>query len=211
MSASLLSINVGRARAVPWGQLKRSAIDKRAHQGMLFVSPSGVDTDERADPIHCTPDQAVYAFAREELTSWEAQLGRPLPNGLFGENLTTLGLDVDGAVIGERWQVGGLLLLEVSSPRIPCAVFSGFIGEEHWAKRFTERGRPGAYLRVIRPGLIQAGDSINILERPLHGLTVEDVFRARTGARELWPRLLEAPALSTLLRDWVEHRLSTRD
>ena len=101
--------------------------------------------------------QAVYAFAREELDWWAAQLGRELPDGMFGENLTTSGLDVDGALIGERWAVGDEVVLEVCGPRIPCATFAARMGERGWVKRFTDVGRTGAYLSVVTGGTVRPG------------------------------------------------------
>ncbi|BFO14604.1 hypothetical protein SHKM778_09920 [Streptomyces sp. KM77-8] len=106
---------------------------------------------------HGGDDQAVYAMAREDLDAWERTLGRPLTNGVFGENLTTEGIDVSGALIGEHWAVGPEVVLEVTSGRIPCRTFQGHLGERGWVKRFTERGAPGAYFRVVRPGEIRAG------------------------------------------------------
>ena len=107
---------------------------------------------------HGGPDQAVYAYAREDLDFWEAELGRPLGNGVFGENLTTEGIDVNGALIGERWRVGPDVILEASCPRIPCGTFQGWLAQAGWIKRFTQAARPGSYLRVIEPGEIRAGD-----------------------------------------------------
>ncbi len=113
---------------------------------------------------------------------------------MFGENLTTHGLDVSGALIGERWRIGPEVLLEVTSGRIPCATFQGHLGEKRWVKRFTERGAPGAYLRVIEPGEIRAGDPVDIVHRPDHDVTVALYFRAVTTERTLMPRLLTAGA-----------------
>ncbi|GAA4237136.1 hypothetical protein GCM10022254_48410 [Actinomadura meridiana] len=98
---------------------------------------------------HGGPDQAVYAYAREDLDFWEDELGRPLPNGVFGGNLTTTGIDVNGARIGERWRLASETVLEVSCARIPCATFQGWLAEKGWIKRFTRTARPGAYLQVI--------------------------------------------------------------
>ena len=89
---------------------------------------------------HGGPDQAVYAYAREDL-DLEAELGRPLENGVFGENLTTEGLDVNGALIGERWRIGPDVILEVSRPRIPCGTFQGWMAQGDWIKRFTQVAR----------------------------------------------------------------------
>jgi len=140
-------------------------------------------------------DQAVYAYAREDLDWWQAELGRPLHNGVFGENLTTSGLDVNGALIGERWQVGSDVVLEVSSPRIPCSTFQGWLAREGWIKRFTGAALPGAYLRVITPGQVHAGDPVEITYRPPHAVTVAMTFKALTNEPKLLPLLLAADAM----------------
>jgi len=90
---------------------------------------------------HGGPDMAVYAYAREDLDDWATQLGRPLSNGMFGENLTTEGADPNGALIGERWRIGADLILEVSSPRIPCGTFPG-------PRRHRQRVVPGVHHRT---------------------------------------------------------------
>jgi MOSC domain-containing protein YiiM len=144
---------------------------------------------------HGGGDQAVYAYAREDLDWWEPELGRPLANGVFGENLTTAGLEVNGALIGERWRAGPDVVLEVSCPRIPCATFQGWLERAGWVKRFTLTARPGAFLRVIEPGEIRAGDRVEIVHRPGHDVTVALAFRAMTLEPELLARLLVADAL----------------
>lgn len=141
---------------------------------------------------HGGTHQAVYAFAREDLDFWERELGRSIANGSFGENLTTSGLDVTGAKIGERWRIGDEVVLEVTSGRTPCRTFASWLGEKGWVKRFMRHGAPGAYLRVVEPGEIRAGDAIEIVHRPDHEVTVELSFRADTTERELLPRVLAA-------------------
>ena len=105
---------------------------------------------------------------------------RPAPTGCSARTSRRAGLDVDGAVVGERWRVGSALL-EVTGPRIPCATFAAWMGERGWVRRFTERGRTGAYLAVVEPGVVAAGDAVEVLDRPAHGITVPEVFRAFTG------------------------------
>lgn len=144
---------------------------------------------------HGGNDQAVYVYAREDLDSWAAELGRELRNGQFGENLTSSGLEVTGALIGERWRVGERLILEVTSPRIPCRTFAAWMREQGWVKRFTARAVPGAYLRVIEPGQVRAGDPVTVLHRPAHDVTVGLTFRALTTEPELLSRLTVAEAL----------------
>ncbi|MCC9309012.1 MOSC domain-containing protein [Kitasatospora sp. RB6PN24] len=212
---TLLSVNVGRPRPNPWKSSSTTGIDKRPVQGPVAVrapGPKGAGevglAGDRAYDVrnHGGADQAVYAYAREELDSWEAELERPLPNGVFGENLTTLGVDVNGALIGERWRIGPDVALEVSCPRIPCATFQGWLGRDGWLRRFTEAARPGAYLRVIHPGEIHAADQIEIVHRPGHDVTVELVFRALTLEPELLPRLLVAEALPLEAKELAARR-----
>jgi MOSC domain-containing protein YiiM len=208
--STLVAINIARSRPVPWGQMKRSAIDKRPVSGPVHIHQLGVDGDEQADlKHHGGIDQAVYAFAREDAELWERELGRELPCGSFGENLSTRGLDVTGAVIGERWRMGRALF-EVSSPRIPCSVFAGFMGEPHWINRFTARARPGAYLRVLEEGMVTAGDAIELVHRPAHGVTIGEVFRAKSGEAELIPKLLLAPELKRTFREWARARVDAQ-
>jgi MOSC domain-containing protein YiiM len=161
---------------------------------------SGVAGDALCDTrFHGGEAQAVYAFAREDLDEWAAVLGRTLTNGIFGENLTTSGLEVTGAVVGERWRIGSALI-EVTSPRIPCRTFAGWLGEKGWIKTFTKRAAPGAYLRVVEEGEVQAGDPVAVLDRPGHGVTIGEAFRALTTERELLPRLLEVESLAEKAR-----------
>ncbi|WP_324789115.1 MOSC domain-containing protein [Streptomyces sp. H51] len=199
----LLSVNVGRARPVPYTDQPQglTGIDKRPADGPVRVAApgpkgvgaSGLAGDAVCDTRHHGGDhQAVYAVAREDLDGWERELGRSLANGAFGENLTTLGLDVSGALIGERWRIGPEVVLEVTCGRIPCRTFQGHMGEKGWVKRFTLKGAPGAYLRVIHPGEIRAGDPVEIVHRPGHDVTVALQFRAATTERALLPRLLAA-------------------
>jgi MOSC domain-containing protein YiiM len=157
--------------------------------------------------FHGGPDMAVYAYAREDLDRWETELNRPLPGGSFGENLTTAGLDVNGALIGERWRVGPDVVFEVCQPRIPCGTFQRWLAEASWIKRFTQAARSGAYLRVIEPGEICAGDRIEIVGRPGHDVSIEVVFRAVTLEPELLPRLLTADELPAEIRELAAKRI----
>ena len=200
------------------GDLDRTAIDKRPVEGRVAVSvPSGEsEVGLAGDQIydrkhHGGPDQAVYAYALEDLRWWATELGRAVPPGSFGENLTTYGLDVTGAVIGERWQVGGDgLVLEVTAPRIPCRTFQGWMGEPHWVKRFTERGAPGAYLRVVSPGTVGAGDRVTVAARPDHGVTVGDAFVIRRAPADGLRRMVEMPGLNEELADHARRDLAAR-
>ena len=208
---SVLSVNAGEVCAVPWGDLKRSAIDKRPVEGAVRVGKLGLVVDKQADLRHHGGlEQAVYAYAREDLDWWAGHLGRALRNGQFGENLTTVGVDVNKAVIGERWRIGSVLL-ELNAPRIPCSVFAGFIDEDKWVTRFTARGRVGAYFRVIEEGELRAGDRIEVEQRPDHGVRLEHVFRGLTGHREYLPSLLIAPQVQDKVRAYALRILSNPD
>jgi MOSC domain-containing protein YiiM len=213
----LLSVNVGRPRVNPWKGLSATGIDKQPVAGPVAVSapgPKGAGevglAGDRVYDVkhHGGVDQAVYAYAREDLDGWEPELGRPLPNGVFGENLTTSGLDVNGALIGERWRIGSGVVLEVTCARIPCATFQGWLERDGWIKRFTQAARPGAYLRVIEPGDIRADDPIEIVHRPDHDVTVAVVFRAMTVEPDLLPRLLLADALPEEGKELARRRVS---
>lgn len=192
--ATVVAVNVGRGKAMP-GKSGMSSIDKRAVQGRAAVRKLGIDGDSQTDTAnHGGPEQAVYAYAMEDLDDWAGLLDRELRPGQFGENLSTRGVDVTGALIGETWRIGSALL-QVSRPRFPCVVFQNWLEEPHWVKRFTDDGRPGAYLRVLEEGELGEGDDIVIEDRPDHDITVGLVFRARTTDRSLIPRLLDAPQL----------------
>jgi MOSC domain-containing protein YiiM len=211
----VLSVNVGHPRPNPWKERKLTSIDRRPVEGPVMVRPArakglgmvGLAGDKVFDVRnHGGPDMAVYAYAREDLDDWAAELGRPLSNGMFGENLTTEDADPNGALIGERWRIGADLVLEVTSPRVPCGTFQGWLERAGWIKRFTLAARPGAYFRVIEPGAVQAGDPIEIVSRPEHDITVSLSFRALTIEPDLLPRLLVADALPRELKDLARRR-----
>ncbi|OLF05830.1 MOSC domain-containing protein [Actinophytocola xinjiangensis] len=200
----LASVNVGVPRTNPAKPAGTTGIDKRPVSGPVAVTapgPKGTGAvglaGDRVYDIadHGGDDQAVYAYAREALDGWSTRLGRPLADGVFGENLTTVGLDVDGALIGERWRIGPDLLLEVSCPRIPCSTFQSWMAEPDWTKTFMAAAEPGAYLRVLEPGEIRAGDPVTVTHRPAHDVTVALAFRAMTLQPDLLPRLVVADAL----------------
>jgi MOSC domain-containing protein YiiM len=211
----LLSVNVGRPRPNPWQSLSATGIDKRPVAGPVAVmdpGPKGTGmvglAGDRVYNVkhHGGSDQAVYAYAREDLDRWEAELGRSLANGTFGENLTTCGLDVNVCLIGERWRIGPDVILEVSCPRIPCGTFQGWLERAGWIKQFTQAVLPGAYLRVIEPGEIRTVDPVEIVHRPDHDVTVALVFRALTLEPELLARLLVADALPEEIKERARRR-----
>jgi MOSC domain-containing protein YiiM len=210
--ARVVSVNVGASRPM-LARTGCSGIDKRpvtvpVAVGVPDAGRSGVDGDFIGDPeSHGGPDQAVYAYGREDLDWWQAELGSDLVDGAFGENLTTAGIEVTGAEIGERWAVGPDLVLEVTSPRTPCRTFAAWLRREGWIRTFTERAVPGAYFRVLAPGSVRAGDALTVMERPGHGVTVGLVFRAITTEPELLPQVRAVDALAAELRERVLRRV----
>src|SRR6059058_2033808 len=186
MPAIVESVNVGVPRPVEVnGHAVLTAIWKSPVEGRVPLRGVNLHGDDQADrTVHGGPDKAVYAYAREEIEQWEAELARQLDDALFGENLTVRGLPVSGAVIGERWRVGSALL-EVAQPRLPCFKLGLRMGDPRFLKHFAAAGRPGAYLRVIREGDLGAGDAIEVISRPAHGVTSALVSRELLGDREL--------------------------
>ena len=204
--ARVLSVNLARVR--PNTDTRGPAttgIEKVPTSESVLVRAPGTKSDGLGSGLvgdvvcdrrnHGGDTQAVYAYAREDLDHWESALGRSLPGGVFGENLTTLGLDVNQAVIGERWRIGEELELAVTVPRIPCGTFRSWIAERGWLRTFSRAARPGTYLSVVNPGHVRAGDPIAVVHRPAHGVTVAQVFRAITLEPELLPSILAADEL----------------
>jgi MOSC domain-containing protein YiiM len=190
-TARVVSVNTGRERAAEWaGRLKRTAIDKRPAAGPVAVGRLGLAGDEQADKQeHGGYEQAVHAYAREDLDWWVERLGRELPSGVFGENITTAGLDITGGLIGEVWRLGSAVV-QITSPRIPCAVWAGWMDERRWVKRVADSGRTGAYLRVLAEGQVSAGDPVEVLARPATRVTIAESVRAYYGDADLMRRLL---------------------
>jgi MOSC domain-containing protein YiiM len=211
--ATVRSVNAAVPEPVP-GMKRPSGIRKRPVDRIEVRDPGpkrgGLGSGVVGDAIisrkhHGGEHQAVYAVAREELDWWGEHLDRDLGDGMFGENLTTTGIGVDAAEMGEQWRVGEVLL-EVCGPRIPCATFAKHLGERAWVRRFSERGRTGAYLAVREAGAIAPGDAIEVVHRPGHGLTVPMAFRALMGDRGVAAVLLDAQVLPPIEHDWLAAR-----
>jgi MOSC domain-containing protein YiiM len=205
----LISVNVGQPEPIGTrrGQPVGSAIRKRPLDGRVRVEGVNVAGDRQADwRVHGGPDKAVYAYAREDADWWARELEREIPPGeLFGENLTTRGIDCTNAVIGERWRIG-TTLLEVCQPRVPCFKLGLRFDDPKMLKRFAQASRPGAYLRIVEEGEIGAGDAIAVEQRPDHDVTIRLVADALLLDETLLRRTLEAPALPESLRGWIEQR-----
>jgi MOSC domain-containing protein YiiM len=202
------AVNVGEPRAVRVGEdTVWTAIWKHPVQGRVALRGVNLDGDDQADrTVHGGPDKAVYAYAREDTRWWEVLMG-PLGDAPFGENLGVSGIPVSEAVIGERWAVGSALL-EVAQPRLPCYKLGVRMGDPRFVRAFAEAARPGAYLRVVQEGDVGAGDTIEVVTRPEHGVTSALVSRALLREPELLGMALRAPQLPPELRDWMSARMS---
>jgi len=155
-----------------------TAIDKWPLLGTVRIEPAGVAGDRQIEEHHGGRNQALYAYAREEAARWADELGLDLPPGSFGENLAIGGMPVTDAVLGERWRIGPTVVVETTTPRTPCATFQSWMAQPQWVKRFSLRGDVGTYLRVLTPGAVRAGDPIEVIARPGHGVTIREVFNA---------------------------------
>jgi MOSC domain-containing protein YiiM len=200
----VVSVNVGQPRqiSVRRGRPLMSSIVKDPAEGRVRAVGTNLEGDRQADlTVHGGVDKAVYVYAREDIAWWAQALGRDdLGPGWFGENLTTEGVDVTTAVVGERWRIGDAEL-EVSQPRLPCSKLGIRFGDGRMVKAFARAARPGAYVRILREGSVGAGDEIELLHRPEHGVTVELVSRAFLLDPSLQPQAAKAPELSASLAD----------
>jgi MOSC domain-containing protein YiiM len=206
VSARVISVNVGRP--APFELAKRtiqSAIVKRPVEGPVAVRKDNLEGDEQGDKVHHGNfDQAVYAYASEDTAFWSREIDQPLGAAAFGENLTTEGLDVSGAMIGELWRIG-TAELRVAGPRVPCVKLETLIGVKGFQKRFLHGLRTGAYLAIVGEGALQAGDAVEIVERPDHGVSVADALRAFLIDRSRVPELAPArPYMLPKLTRWYD-------
>ncbi len=207
MAARLLSVNVGTPLDYTWlGRTLRSSIVKHPVPGPVAVLSTHLEGDEQADPRqHGGADKALYAYAVEDYAWWSTELGRPLGPATFGENLTTMGLDLASAVVGERWHVGSAIL-EVSEPRTPCWKLGMRMGDAAFPRKFGAARRAGVLLRVVQQGSLRTGDTIEVRTVPAHGVTAAEVIAMYYGDPVDRGRVLAAPQLAKHWRDWAAHR-----
>jgi MOSC domain-containing protein YiiM len=200
----VVSVNVGLPRqiSVRRGRPLMSSIVKEPVDGRIRATCANLEGDRQADlTVHGGADKAVYAYASEDIAWWAELLERPeVGTGWFGENLTTEGVDVTQSVVGDRWRIGDAEF-EVSQPRLPCFKLGVRFGDPRMVRGFARASRPGAYLRIIDEGTVGAGDAIELLHRPEHGVTVELVSRAFLLDASLQPEAAKAPELAASLAD----------
>jgi MOSC domain-containing protein YiiM len=207
MAPQLLSVNVGRPSTVPRGKgTVETAIWKHPVEGPVAARGVNLAGDDQADrTVHGGPDKAIYAYASEDSAWWEAQLGREVGPGAFGENLTVAGLDLAAMEVGQRWRVG-TVELEISQPRLPCFKLGLRFGDPRMLKAFAKAGRTGTYLRIVQEGVLEAGLQIEVGAPPGHGVTVALIAAAYLHDHRLAARMLDAPQLADDWRQWALER-----
>jgi MOSC domain-containing protein YiiM len=189
----ILAVYAGRAAPFELpARTIQSAIAKAPVAGPVAVGPLGLAGDEQVSPGHGGPDRAVCVYPSEHLAHWGDRL--PLPP--FGENLSTEGVLEADTVIGEIWRIGSACV-QVSQPRSPCQKVAARLGRPGLVAEARRTGFVGLHLRVLEPGMVAAGDAIERLDRPGHGVTVADAVRARFDRR---PVLIAGAA--ELAADW---------
>ncbi|MBV8726730.1 MAG: MOSC domain-containing protein [Candidatus Eremiobacteraeota bacterium] len=204
---SIESVNVGTVRTVEHGgRLITTGIFKEPVVGRVRLRGVNLDGDDQADrSVHGGPERAAYAYAGEDYDWWSGELGRACAPGTFGENFTTCGIDVNRALIGERWRVGSAVV-QVTSPRIPCYKLAMKMDDPHFVRRFAEALRPGAYLAIVEEGEVAAGDPAEIVHRPKHALTLAEMTRIYFFERRRVGELVHVDDLPAAWREWArEH------
>ena len=216
-SGRVVSVNVGHRVPRRRAGLPDTAIDKQPVGRVDVRDPgpkrgglgSGAVGDEIGDPRHHGGRlQAVYAYPTEDQQWWARQIGRPISPGGFGENLTTEGVEMTRALVGELWTIGEVVL-RVEVPRIPCATFAEHMGERRWVRRFTDAGRTGAYLSVVVPGPVQVGMAVQV-ERPHHDVDLLTLFRAFSGDVDVMRQVVEARVIDAEVQRDLERMLARR-
>jgi MOSC domain-containing protein YiiM len=212
----LLSVNVGLPREIEWkGKMVRTSIFKAPVQGQVRVAQLNLEGDQQSDlSVHGGIDKAVYAYPSEHYPFWRQELpGIELPSGAFGENFTTKGLLEETVRIGDHLRVGSAEFV-ITQPRMPCFKLGIRFNRPDIVKRFLQSGRSGFYFAVVREGEVAAGDSIELLKRDEHAVTVADIvnlYRRDATNQDLLRRVSELPSLPKSWRDYFRTRLWNPD
>lgn len=201
LGASVLSVNAGSVRTVPYGGKDvTTGIFKEPVEGRVIVAGVNIEGDDQADrAVHGGPDRAMYAYASEDYAWWKRELGRELPPGTFGENLTTEGIDVNAALVGERWRIGSVVV-QVTTPRFPCYKLAMKMDDPAFVRRFSAALRLGSYLSIVTEGALERGDAIDVVHRPSHGVTIGEMSKIYLFERHRLRELLVAE----LPAEWVQ-------
>jgi MOSC domain-containing protein YiiM len=208
----LLSVNVGLPREIEWkGGIVRTSIFKQPITGRVRVAALNIEGDKQSDlTVHGGLDKAVYAYPSEHFAFWRTQLpGMDLPWGVFGENFTTTGLLEETVHIGDRLRVGSAEFV-VTQPRMPCYKLGIRFNRPDMVKRFLQSGRTGFYFAVLKEGEVAAGDSIEVLERDKHKVSIADVvnlYRGDAANKDLLRRVSELPSLPDSWREYFQKQL----
>lgn len=174
----VLSVNLGKAEVLRGSKShRRSGIAKRPAASPVWISTEGLADDAVCDRrYHGGQDQAVYLYGQPDYAWWEGELGCALAPGTFGENLTISDWESASARVGDRLSIGGIIL-EVTSPRVPCATLSSHMGDPAFLKKFRRAERPGVYCRVLREGFVQAGDTVSVEAAGAGSLGIMELYR----------------------------------
>jgi MOSC domain-containing protein YiiM len=211
---TVLSVNVGQPREIAWhGKPVTTGIFKSPVDGRVAMRRLNLDGDRQADlSVHGGADKAVYCYPSEHYDWWRTELRRELDPAMFGENLTTRGLDEREVQIGDRFSIGTAEVV-VTQPRLPCYKLGIRFESDQMVKRFQASGRSGFYVAVAREGEVGAGDAIIRLSRDPHGVPVSETVRLYTAkaytaadVRQV-ERLLEIPSLPDGWKDHFTARL----
>ena len=209
----VISVNVGQPREVEWhGRRVLTSIWKSPVAGPVRVTTLNLDGDAQSDlSVHGGPQKAVYGYPAEHYDDWRRELSlETLPWGAFGENLTTSGLREQDLAIGDRIRVGSVELM-VTQPRMPCFKLGIRFGRDDMVKRFLRSGRSGFYFALVQEGSLTAGDSLHVIARDQHRVTVADLAALDTGVprdRAVIRRALQVPALA---EGWKRHLRNMSD
>lgn len=204
--AELVSINLGTAQHIP-GYSPLTGIVKTP-VASAEITRLGMAGDAICDrQHHGGSDQAVYVYFADDYAWWNAELGRTIEPGTFGENLTIAGVEGRSIAIGDHFAIGPALL-EVTYHRTPCMTFAARMGDSSWVKRFHRANRPGAYCRVLQPGAVTAGMALDHAPFAGERVTVSELM-ALDGVREIDPAFMRR-ALATPIREKTRFKFETR-
>jgi MOSC domain-containing protein YiiM len=206
----LLSINIGKERQQQRKDyVETTGIYKMPVDGPVEIKSLGIEGDAICDTKnHGGPDQALYLYGGADYAYWEQEIGKELAPGTFGDNLTISDLESATFNVGDFIHVGEVTL-QVTSPRIPCGTFATRMGDPQWVKKFRHAERPGLYVRVVREGVIQAGDPVTIEKYSGETVSIVQMYRDhydKDYSEELLRRYLNSP-IDVRSREYLEGEL----